>query len=879
MKELQTNENPGFIENAVSKILKESSDYKGVSEELLFQILSSGTILELEKDEILIHQGAENDYMVYFLLDGLFDVFADGNFILKLNRPGLLIGEMAVISSAPRSAEVRARIPSIVIGVNSNFINSQDVETMKLANNFMKMYSRVLTQKLRVTTERAKLYEDAVLENKEIEEYSQGLKKDIKEKLEQIKLYSQVVECNQDAIIICDSEGRIQSVNQSFCTLFGYTPSEVGGLSIVDLVQNLLEPDTTFSGIFRSGWKGERPAIKKNKETFPSFLSISPVTSTEDGKVVAYSVELIDNTVKKKYENSILEKKREVERLYQELESTVEELEQSNKVKNEFLSSMSVQLKSPLLSIKSYSEILFKYLQQQGSPTEINYLHSIQDKSQVLEKMVRNLLTMAELNTGLSSLNLNQVKLADLWEVIFAQLPKTQKRRLRLAEDPKSISFVGDREKLLKAFEELIQYLLNELKIEDEQILICHETILEREALEISLFRGFPQEKCSSLLTLFSQIETRVVQGLDVDIQKENINIPLAKRIIELHKGNIKIQSLDNRARILIQLPLDLEKSAQKALKIMLVDENESDRLIYSGVIKNSFEHSEIYEFDDQIEAINSYNSIEPDLLILDPFFKTNHSHWEIGEFIKKFVPTDDRSRTAIVVIGDALSDGEVRNHVIELGITDFLPKPFTLAEIRFKISSIIQMRRQVSILSEDIRKAEKSAVTDGMTGLFNRRYYDKFISEQLMKSEIQGGKCSVIMLDVDNFKHYNDTNGHQLGDEVLKKVASILKAGVRESDMVARYGGEEFVVVLPGTAKEMAMHVAEKLRTTMFKSDFPNGKNQPLGFLSASFGVSTFPENGKTPDVLLKGADHCLYIAKERGRNLVIGADGIVTE
>lgn len=159
--------------------------------------------------------------------------------------------------------------------------------------------------------------------------------------------------------------------------------------------------------------------------------------------------------------------------------------------------------------------------------------------------------------------------------------------------------------------------------------------------------------------------------------------------------------------------------------------------------------------------------------------------------------------------------------------------------------------------------EAKKNSFTDSLTTLFNRRYYDKFIKDQITKSKIQGIKCSVILTDVDHFKQYNDTYGHPAGDRALKTVAKVMKESVRKSDMPARYGGEEFVIVLPSTSKTIALRIAEKIRAEISLSHVT----------TVSLGVATYPEDGITPKELLQKADQALYTAKKKGRNCVMGA------
>src|SRR3972149_1465480 len=137
--------------------------------------------------------------------------------------------------------------------------------------------------------------------------------------------------------------------------------------------------------------------------------------------------------------------------------------------------------------------------------------------------------------------------------------------------------------------------------------------------------------------------------------------------------------------------------------------------------------------------------------------------------------------------------------------------------------------------------KTQKTlAITDGMTGLYNHRYFLERINEEFERTRRYKRSLSLIMIDVDHFKKYNDTHGHQKGDEILKRVTKILKDTVRKSDTIARYGGEEFIIIFPETGGKEALSVAEKLRMEVEAHDFPGGETQPLGRITISQGVAT---------------------------------------
>ena len=162
---------------------------------------------------------------------------------------------------------------------------------------------------------------------------------------------------------------------------------------------------------------------------------------------------------------------------------------------------------------------------------------------------------------------------------------------------------------------------------------------------------------------------------------------------------------------------------------------------------------------------------------------------------------------------------------------------------------------------------------TDGLTGLLNRRGLDKRLALEWARTQRAAHPMSAIMVDIDHFKLYNDQQGHQLGDETLRKVARLLNQKVRSVDAVARYGGEEFLILLPDATKPQAIEVAKKLRRTIEAADFDKGYLQPLGRVTISCGVATSPTDADSAHALVQAADEALYAAKAHGRNRVQAA------
>ncbi|MBN2710772.1 MAG: sensor domain-containing diguanylate cyclase [Calditrichaceae bacterium] len=182
-----------------------------------------------------------------------------------------------------------------------------------------------------------------------------------------------------------------------------------------------------------------------------------------------------------------------------------------------------------------------------------------------------------------------------------------------------------------------------------------------------------------------------------------------------------------------------------------------------------------------------------------------------------------------------------------------------------------------VNILSVSLSNAQiyeevkQMSFTDGMTGLNNYRYFEDRLKEELNRAKRNKSSLSLIMLDIDHFKNYNDTLGHQAGDEALRMLAWILKSTVRDDDIVNRYGGEEFSIILPGMEKKSIQILAERIREKVEEHPFYKEHVQPQGKITISLGAATFPDDADTFDSLISKADKALYKAKGEGRNKFI--------
>jgi diguanylate cyclase (GGDEF)-like protein len=306
---------------------------------------------------------------------------------------------------------------------------------------------------------------------------------------------------------------------------------------------------------------------------------------------------------------------------------------------------------------------------------------------------------------------------------------------------------------------------------------------------------------------------------------------------------------------------------------ILIVDDKPNNRLLL-----NTYLVSAGYDIRFAItgeEALASIIKNPPHLIVLDVLLPQMNGY-EVCRALKmtdqlKFIP---------VILVTALHGEEERLKGIDAGADDFIGRPINKLELLTRVKSLLRIRRLHEDLEQKIQELERAqlqlqqlAVTDGLTGLYNFPYFKHKLQVEIARSRRHGLPVSLLMMDIDFFKMYNDHFGHPLGDRILRRFSNLLFEHVRQIDILSRYGGEEFALILPGTPKASAKIVAEKLRTLIEKSYFPLSEKLPFGRVTMSVGAAGYPDDAGNDEELIRVADQALYRAKKEGRNRTVVA------
>jgi diguanylate cyclase (GGDEF)-like protein len=311
-----------------------------------------------------------------------------------------------------------------------------------------------------------------------------------------------------------------------------------------------------------------------------------------------------------------------------------------------------------------------------------------------------------------------------------------------------------------------------------------------------------------------------------------------------------------------------------KKCRILVVDDEQSLRIILSQVLTEDGHEVTIAQNGE--EGLELFRK-DPFPVVFTDIVMGNMSGLELLREIKEINPETQ----VIVITSHASLDTSIT--ALRAGAYDYLIKPFddldmisNVADRALeKLSLTKENKRLLSELKEKNDQLmaanialKELAVRDGLTGLYNHRYFQEALTVEVLRCNRHERGFSLIFFDVDHFKAYNDTNGHPAGDIALKSIGQLIGSRLRGSDILCRYGGEEFAIILPETSKEITCQIAEKLRKEIEESAFEGEETQPSGNLTISLGIATYNHDGKDGSSLMEAVDRRLYKAKEDGRN-----------
>ena len=295
-------------------------------------------------------------------------------------------------------------------------------------------------------------------------------------------------------------------------------------------------------------------------------------------------------------------------------------------------------------------------------------------------------------------------------------------------------------------------------------------------------------------------------------------------------------------------------------LNILIVDDEEDIRMLFKEIL--TLPGYNVWTAGSGVEAITMMNDLEFSIVITD-LRMPNMGGVEVTQKFKEI----NSDITVIAITGYAsMQSAEA---LLKEGAYDYITKPVDINEVRIIVKRAAERYRLLSEVKEkEIYK--ELAITDGLTEVYNRHYFNQTLPRELERARRYNIPLSFLMVDIDHFKKFNDSQGHLAGDWALKRVSQVISGSVRIPDMVFRYGGEEFAVVLPETDKPDAIAVAERIRANVSLTRFLDSEMISSQHLTVSIGACTFPVDAQNFQEIIEESDTHLYSAKRLGRDRI---------
>jgi len=298
----------------------------------------------------------------------------------------------------------------------------------------------------------------------------------------------------------------------------------------------------------------------------------------------------------------------------------------------------------------------------------------------------------------------------------------------------------------------------------------------------------------------------------------------------------------------------------EEQVRILVVDDEEIVRdMLQDTLSKTGYK---VQTARDGLDAISQIEN-EPFEIVITDLKMPGMNGAELLERILKLNPD------ICVLIITAYATVESAVNAMKIGAYDYICKPFELDEMKVVVEKAAERQRLLRE-SRMVRHYKHLSITDGLTKLYNHRYFHEFMDRELQRARRSSCAFTLLFADVDDFKQYNDVNGHLAGDEVLRELADIFLRTTRKTDFVARYGGEEFAVILPDTAAEGSLYVARHIAKAIREKPWRYSGVLPFKTITLSIGIATYPHEALLKEDLIARADEAMYHAKRTGKNKI---------
>jgi two-component system cell cycle response regulator len=356
--------------------------------------------------------------------------------------------------------------------------------------------------------------------------------------------------------------------------------------------------------------------------------------------------------------------------------------------------------------------------------------------------------------------------------------------------------------------------------------------------------------------------------GADDFLTKPVTDVALISRVRSL--ARLKMMTDELRMRAVTSKEIGIQSAEREAVteagrqgRVLIVDDRKSS---YERMMKTLASEHTVAVHADPNKALFHAAEGNYDLLIVSLGMQ-NFDGLRLCSQVRSL----ERTRSLPILAVAEADNNQQLVRGLEIGINDYLIRPIDKNEMLARVRTQIKKKRYTERLRDNVQMSIEMAITDALTGLFNRRYMETHLATLVEQASARGKPIAVLVVDIDYFKRVNDSHGHDAGDDVLHEFALRIRKAIRNIDLACRYGGEEFVIVMPETNMAVATMVAERLRRRIASEPFTVQNGARSLEITISIGIAALDGVGDNAAAILKRADTALYRAKRDGRNRVV--------